>query len=158
MCLLACVCVCFMSSCQEWWAYHHPSGPSSQHHQHMFKAFWPWPETEMDRAGTRMVPMKHRRSPFSHCWCPSSSNQCHHEHRRMALLQRTFQNVYSAGGEHVPRGGWCPRPQGLPPTQGERPYSTEVPELPLWPRPGPAGTKQSPLTCYLIRNPFQPLC
>lgn len=153
MCLLACA-VCVLYLLVKVWS---PS-PS-------LKTFVSAPSThaqssEHARRLTRTgqepgwFPCSTAGAPFSHCWCPSSSNQCHHEHRRMALLQSTHQNVYSAGGEHVPRGGWCPRPQGLPPTQGERPYSTEVPELPLWPRPGHAGTNQSPLTRYFIRNPF----
>lgn len=66
--------------------------------------------------------------------------QRHHQHRRVALLQRTYQNLHPAGGEHVPHGGWCTRPQDLSPTQGERLDPSEVPELPLRPRPGPPGT------------------
>lgn len=83
--------------------------------------------------------------------------QRHHQHWRVALLQRTDQNFHPAGGEHVPHRGWCTRPQDLSPTQGERPDSSEVPELPLWPRPGPpgiSGVGQSLLSPCLIRNHF----
>lgn len=89
-------------------------------------------QTVMDAAGTWTVPKKPHRSPLLISLVSFNlSAQRHHEHRRMSSLQRTHQNFYSAGGEHVPHGGRCTRPQDLPPTQGERPDSTEVPELSL---------------------------
>lgn len=86
--------------------------------------------------------------------------QRHHQQWWVALLQRTDENFHPAGGEHVPHGGWCAGPQDLSPTQGERLDSSEVPELPLWPHPGPPGTSdvgQSLLSPCLIRNHFKPL-
>lgn len=95
----------------------------------------------MDAEEPWMVLTKHHRSPFLMPLVSFYlSAQCHHEHRRMRSLQRTHQDFYSAGGEHVPHGGQRTRPQGVPPTQREHPDSTEVPELLLWPHPGPPGT------------------